>query len=61
MPYIKQSNHKILIVIDEFSVEIFVDGRSLSSTIYPDQDAIDFEIKVIAEHCLLELRKNERN
>lgn len=61
MPYIKQSNHKILIVIDEFSVEIFVDGRSLSSTIYPDQDAIDFEVKVIAEHCLLELRKNERN
>lgn len=37
MPYLKKDKHEIYFVLDEFSVEIFVDGLSLTSTIYPDK------------------------
>ena len=46
MPYIKQDKHELYFVVDEFSVEIFVDGLSLTSSIYPDSSDDLFEIKI---------------
>lgn len=41
--------------MDEFSIEIFADGNSLSSTVYPDSDAEGFELEVKADDCNLQL------
>ena len=49
------SNNKdiiLTIVMDEFSVEIFEDGRVLSSTIYPPDNADGIELTVNAKSCL---------
>ena len=46
MPYISKKKHEIYFVLDEFSVEIFIDGLSMTSTIYPDNNDDLFEIKV---------------
>jgi hypothetical protein len=40
--------------MDAFSVEIFEDGRALSSTIYPPDDADSFVLAVRAESCQYE-------
>ena len=47
MPYIKQDKHEIYFVLDEFSVEIFVDGMSMTNTIYPDvnDDLLQINVK----------------
>ena len=55
MPFIGGDETQIVIVMDEFSIEIFADGKSLSSTIYPDSDADGFELEVKAEDCNLQL------
>ncbi len=44
MPLKRRDKCGIVIVSDEFSVEIFVDGRALTSTIYPDRDACNLII-----------------
>ena len=54
MPFAKRRQTEIIIVLDEFSVEIFADGKALSSTVYPDSDADGFEIEVKAEKCNLQ-------
>ena len=54
MPYSNQKETTLTIVMDDYSVEIFEDGRVLSSTIYPPSDANDFELTVKANSCLLE-------
>ena len=46
MPYIKKPSHEIYLVLDEFSIEIFVDGISMTSTIYPDLDDDLLTLKV---------------
>lgn len=38
--------------MDEFSVEIFEDGNSLTSTIYPPEGADSLELTVKAEGCV---------
>ena len=48
MPYTKKAETTLTLVMDEFSVEIFEDGRALSSTIYPPSDADGLEITVNA-------------
>ena len=53
MPYIKKDKHEIYFVLDEFSVEIFVDGLSLTSTIYPDQKDDLLKINVKAKSAKL--------
>ena len=47
MPYINNKHHEIYFVFDEFSIEIFVDGKSMTSLIYPDlkDDLLDLTIK----------------
>ena len=39
----------LTVVMDEFSVEIFEDGRALSATVYPPEDADGIELSVQAE------------
>ena len=51
MPYSGKEETTITIVMDEFSVEIFEDGRALSSTIYPPFDGNRLELTVKAESC----------
>lgn len=54
MPFEKGEKTEIYIVMDEFSVELFVDGKALSSTIYPDADADGFELETEADKCILQ-------
>ena len=51
MPYSGNDDVTLTIVMDEFSVEIFEDGRALSSTIYPPVDADGIELCVKADSC----------
>ena len=46
MPCVNKKEHEIYFVLDEFSVEIFIDGISLTSTIYPDLRDDLLEIKI---------------
>ena len=48
MPFSNKSEVTITIVMDEFSVEIFEDGRALTSTIYPPKGADGLELTVNA-------------
>ena len=54
MPFIGGDETQIVIVMDEFSIEIFADGKSLSSTIYPDSDADGFELFVDTDSCTVQ-------
>ena len=54
MPCSNREEITITIVMDEFSVEIFEDGRALSSTIYPPVDADGLELIVKAGGCQYE-------
>ena len=54
MPYSGKEETIITIVMDEFSVEIFEDGRALSSTIYPPFDGNCLELTVKAQNCQYE-------
>lgn len=51
MPFTDSVETEITVVLDEFSVEIFVNGKVLSSTIYPDYDADGLELEVTADNC----------
>ena len=50
MPFSGKGETTLTIVMDDYSVEIFEDGRSLTSTIYPPEDADALELTVNAEH-----------
>ncbi len=54
MPCSGKKEITITIVMDEFSVEIFEDGRALTSTIYPPEDADGLELAVNASSCQYE-------
>ena len=54
MPYSKKRDTTLTIVMDDYSLEIFEDGRVLSSTIYPPEDADCLELTVKAEDCQYE-------
>lgn len=54
MPCSKGEEITLTIVMDDFSVEIFEGGRTLTSTIYPPEDADGFELTVNAESCQYE-------
>ena len=51
MPFSNSKDVTLTIVMDEFSVEIFEDGRVLSSTIYPPFDGNRLELTVKADNC----------
>ena len=54
MPFSGKKDVTLTIVTDEFSVEIFEDGRALSSTIYPPADATALQLNVQAKSCVYE-------
>ena len=54
MPYSGGEEITLTLVMDDFSVEIFEGGRSLTSTIYPPDDADGFELCVKAKNCQYE-------
>ena len=49
MPHSGEKNVTVTIVMDDFSVEIFEGGRSLTATIYPPENADGLELTVKAE------------
>lgn len=51
MPCSNENQITLILVMDEFSVEIFEGGRALSSTIYPPKDACGLTLSVKAEQC----------
>ena len=51
MPYSGNKETTLTIVMDKFSVEIFEDGRALSSTVYPPCGADALELSVKAASC----------
>ncbi len=54
MPYSGNDEVTLTIVMDEFSLEIFEDGRALSSTVYPPVGADGIELTVKADSCQYE-------
>lgn len=54
MPFSNKKDITLTVVMDDYSVEIFEDGRSLTSTIYPPEDANNFDITVKAASCSYE-------
>lgn len=51
MPFDGKKKTNITIVFDEFSLEIFVNGKSLTSTVYPPLDADGLEFNIDADGC----------
>lgn len=47
MPYIKDKKTEIYMVLDEFSIELFINGKSMTNLIYPDlnDDLLEIDIK----------------
>ena len=48
MPYIKQDEDVIYLFLDKYSIEIFVNGVSMSNLIYPDENSDGLEINIKA-------------
>ena len=57
MPYRKKDKTTIYIVMDKYSLEIFVNGLSMSNTIYPQKSSDLFELNVESSHCKLTIYK----
>ena len=53
MPYIYNKHHEIYLVLDEFSFEIFIDGKSLTSLIYPDLEDDLLDLKINAHNVVI--------
>lgn len=51
MPFIHKPTTELTVVFDKYSVEIFEDGRALTATIYPPDDADGLELEVKADKC----------
>lgn len=54
MPYSGKEETLLTVVMDDFSIEIFEDGRSLTATVYPPEGANGLELTVKAQSCLYE-------
>ncbi|MBQ7913134.1 MAG: glycoside hydrolase family 32 protein [Clostridia bacterium] len=52
MPFGGGEETELTVVLDEFSVEIFENGKALSSTIYPEEGAEDVSLIVDADACV---------
>ena len=57
MPYLKKDKDIIYIVMDKYSVEIFVNGISMSNVIYPKESSDGVEIKLRAKEVELTIFK----
>ena len=54
MPFSGKKDVTLTVVMDEFSLEIFEDGRAMTSTVYPPSDALGLELVADAECCRYE-------
>ncbi|MBQ8395257.1 MAG: glycoside hydrolase family 32 protein [Clostridia bacterium] len=52
MPFGGEETTELIVVMDTFSVEIFENGKALSATIYPEEDAEGICLSVDADECL---------
>ena len=52
MPFSKGDKTTLTLVLDDYSVEIFENGKSLSATIYPPENANGLELIVDAKSCV---------
>ena len=52
MPFGGKETTEIIVVMDGFSLEIFEDGKALSSTVYPELDADGIYLSVDADECV---------
>ena len=59
MPYLKKEKDEIYLVLDKYSVEIFVNGISMSNLIYPSENSDGFELKIKSKSCKLEIYRDE--
>ena len=57
MPYTKKDKDEIFIVMDKYSIEIFVNGISMTNTVYPKKDSDGLEIALNAGQANLSLYK----
>ena len=57
MPYLKKKKDEIFIVMDKYSVEIFVNGISMSNLIYPKESSDIFSIFVESSKTSLKIYK----
>ena len=57
MPYRKQEKDEIYIVMDKYSVEIFVNGISMTNTIYPSENSEHLSINIDAGKVSLKVYK----
>ena len=57
MPYIKKDVDDIYIVLDKYSIELFVNGISMSNLVYPKDDSDIFEIRIRSNQTNLEVFK----
>ena len=57
MPYRKLEDTKIYIVLDKYSIEVFVNGLSMSNTIYPNEKSEKFTLKIESGYNRLSLYK----
>lgn len=46
MPYLKKKNDEIFIVMDKYSIEIFVNGISMTNTVFPKESSDGLEISI---------------
>ncbi|MBQ8294955.1 MAG: glycoside hydrolase family 32 protein [Clostridia bacterium] len=52
MPFSGDKEVELTVVLDEFSIEIFENGKALSATVYPDLDADGIQLTVDADECI---------
>ena len=57
MPYRRLEKTKIYIVMDKYSIELFVNGLSMSNTIYPSEKSEKFTLKIDSDCNRLSLYK----
>ncbi len=57
MPYEKKDKDVIYVVMDKYSVEIFVNGISMSNVIYPKEESDGLEIKLSSKKAELTIYK----
>ncbi len=59
MPYFKEENTEIIVVSDEFSLEIFINGNAASFQIYPKKHTDKLLMDYSAEECIYQNYKIE--
>lgn len=52
MPFSGKDSVELTVVMDEFSLEIFENGKALSATVYPEANAEKISLSVDADECV---------